>query len=87
MNTQNKKPEPENNEKTGQNNINDDLLKELQKRDTDTAPDEFIGPEADTDVPLDGSVENDAVLRGEDHADEKEKLDKLPPKKSGSVQQ
>ena len=87
MNTQNKKQEPEKNEKTGQNNINDDLLKELQKRDTDTEPDEFIGPDADTDIPSDGSVENDAVLRGEDHADEKEKLDKLPPlNESSSVQ-
>ena len=85
MATQINKQEPEKNTKTGQNKINDDLLKELQKRDTDTEPDEFIAPEADTDIPLDGSVKNDAVLRGEDHADEKEKLDKLPPQQSSSV--
>lgn len=53
-----------------EDNINVELKKALQKRDTDTAPDEFIGPDADTDVPLDNSVENDAVLRGEPHADD-----------------
>jgi len=63
-----------------ENNVNVDLLKELQKRDTDTEPDEFIGPDADTDIPQDGSVKNDAVLRGEDHADVNEKIDKLPKK-------
>ncbi|OQP44471.1 hypothetical protein A4H97_08835 [Niastella yeongjuensis] len=81
MTTAKQKVEPEKTTQTGQNNINPELKKELQKRDTDTAPDEFIGPDADTDVPLDGSVQNDAVLRGENHADEIEKIDKLPPKK------
>jgi len=38
------------------------------KNDTDTEPDEFIGPDADTDLPIDGEVINDAVLRGEPHA-------------------
>ncbi|MBO9204455.1 MULTISPECIES: hypothetical protein [Niastella] len=50
--------------------VNVELQKKLQKRDNDTAPDEFLGPDADTDVPLDGSVENDAVLRGEGHMEE-----------------
>jgi hypothetical protein len=36
---------------------------------TDTAPDEFISPNADTDQPLDGHIMNDAVLFGESHAD------------------
>ena len=81
MTTAKEKEDPNKNAQKGKNNVNVELQKELQKRDTDTAPDEFIGPDADTDVPLDGSVKNDAVLRGEDHADEKEKLDKLPPQK------
>jgi hypothetical protein len=81
MTTAKEKEEPKKNAQKGKNNVNVELQKELQKRDTDTAPDEFIGPDADTDVPLDGSVKNDAVLRGEDHADEQEKLDKLPPQK------
>jgi hypothetical protein len=33
----------------------------------DTAPDEHISPKADTDVPIDGQILNDAVLRGEPH--------------------
>lgn len=41
----------------------------------DTAPDEFIAPDADTDVPIDGQVRNDAVLRGEDHAQDRIALD------------
>ena len=36
---------------------------------SDTAPDEFIAPNADTDQPLDGHIMNDAVLFGEGHAD------------------
>jgi hypothetical protein len=80
MTTKNEKQPPKKPAKK-EDNINVELKKELQKRDTDTGPDEFIGPDADTDVPLDGSVKNDAVLRGEDHADENEKIDKLPPKK------
>lgn len=42
-----------------------------EKGDTDTAPDEFIAPNVDTDEPIDGEVRNDAVLRGEDHANDK----------------
>ncbi|AEV99213.1 hypothetical protein A4D02_31940 [Niastella koreensis] len=61
-------------------NVEDKEALEAAKTDT-PAPDEFIGPDADTDVPLDGGVENDAVLRGEHHADENEKKDKLPPDK------
>jgi hypothetical protein len=80
MTTKNEKQAPQMPVKKENNNVNVELQKELQKRDTDTAPDEFIGPDADTDVPLDGSVKNDAVLRGEDHADENEKIDKLPTK-------
>ena len=38
------------------------------ENETDTAPDEFIGPNADTDQPIDGQVTNDAVLRGEPSA-------------------
>jgi hypothetical protein len=41
------------------------------KNNTDTAPDEFISPNADTDQPIEGQVINDAVLRGEPHADDK----------------
>jgi hypothetical protein len=54
---------------------NDRVLEQERKAGkniTDTAPDEFIAPNADTDVPLDGEgVVNDAVLRGEDHEDDK----------------
>ena len=70
MTTKNEKQAPKKPDKKEMNNVNVELQKELQKRDTDTAPDEFIGPDADTDVPLDNSVENDAVLRGEPHADD-----------------
>lgn len=69
MATPKEKKAPQKPEKK-EDNINVELKKELQKRDTDTAPDEFIGPDADTDVPLDYSVENDAVLRGEPHTDD-----------------
>jgi hypothetical protein len=41
------------------------------KNDSDTEPDEFISPNADTDLPIEGQVINDAVLRGEPHADDK----------------
>lgn len=41
------------------------------KEDADTAPDEFIDEKPDTDQPIDRQIRNDAVLRGEDHADEK----------------
>jgi hypothetical protein len=50
------------------------------KNDTDTEPDEFIGPDADTDLPIDGQVVNDAVLRGEPHADSDIKNLPLPDK-------
>lgn len=68
----------------------DDIKEESPvKNDTDTEPDEFIGTNADTDQPIDGQVINDAVLRGEPHAnteinwpaqDNKNKRD-IPPKK------
>jgi hypothetical protein len=79
MTTPKEKNTPKKPAKKKDNNVNVELQKELQKRDTDTAPDEFIGPDADTDLPTDGAVKNDAVLRGEDHAEENEKIDKLPP--------
>ncbi|OQP64467.1 hypothetical protein A3860_21095 [Niastella vici] len=44
--------------------------------DSDMEPDEFLAPNADTDVPIDHHVANDSVLRGEDHANEK--VDNLP---------
>jgi hypothetical protein len=63
-----KKPDTDVNEsKSGKDNS---LIKgeTPAKNDTDTEPDEFIGPEADTDQPINGEVINDAVLRGEPHA-------------------
>ncbi|WP_276484004.1 hypothetical protein [Paraflavitalea pollutisoli] len=48
----------------------DEEVKEALKA-PDTAPDEFIAPKADTDIPIDGQVRNDAVLRGEDHAQDR----------------
>lgn len=42
------------------------------QKDSDTAPDEFIGRYADTDIPEDGQIRNDAMLRGEDHVDEED---------------
>ena len=53
---------------------NPDEKKATAKTDTDTEPDEFLGPNADTDQPIEGQVINDAVLRGEDHADDIDKL-------------
>lgn len=50
--------------------INADQKKAALKGDSDTEPDEFIGPDADTDLPIDGQVLNDAVLRGEPKADD-----------------
>ncbi|OQP62256.1 hypothetical protein [Niastella populi] len=52
--------------------------KQLENK-TDTAPDEFISPNADTDQPMDGHVINDAVLFGEDHA--QYKVDDVPENK------
>lgn len=46
------------------------------KIETDMEPDEFLAPNADTDQPIDHQVLNDAVLRGEDHANEK--VDNIP---------
>jgi hypothetical protein len=40
------------------------------KIETDMEPDEFLAPNADTDLPIDHQVLNDAVLRGEGHANE-----------------
>lgn len=59
------------------------------KNDTDTEPDEFIGTNADTDQPINGQVINDAVLRGEPHANteinlpapDKKNRRGIPPKK------
>lgn len=59
------------------NDRNLEQEKKAGKNETDTAPDEFISPNADTDVPLDGEgIVNDAVLRGEDHpTDNPENID------------
>ena len=48
----------------------------LVKPDSDMEPDEFLAPNADTDLPIDHHVANDSVLNGEDHANEK--ADNLP---------
>jgi hypothetical protein len=53
-------------------NPNNDRNQEQEKaagtNATDTAPDEFIAPNADTDLPIeDRGIVNDAVLGGEDH--------------------
>ncbi|WP_207515669.1 hypothetical protein [Longitalea luteola] len=39
--------------------------------DSDMEPEEIVSSKADTDVPMDGQVNNDAVLRGEPHAEDK----------------
>jgi hypothetical protein len=70
MTTPKEKQAPQKPAKKEDNNVNVELQKKLQQRDTDTAPDEFIGPDADTDEPMDGTVVNDAVLRGEPHAND-----------------
>lgn len=58
---------PGENKPTG-NNSNLQQEKGQAKNDSDTEPDEFIAPNADTDQPLDGKgIVNDAVLGGEDH--------------------
>ncbi|WP_205509945.1 hypothetical protein [Longitalea arenae] len=65
------KADPEPQKKTG-NNDNADLEQTpLKAADSDMEPDEFIGSNADTDLPLDRQVINDAVLRGEPKADDK----------------
>ncbi|HEY8895541.1 MAG TPA: hypothetical protein VIM79_12025 [Niastella sp.] len=54
------------------NDRNLEQEKKAGKNQTDTAPDEFISPNADTDLPLEGEgIVNDAVLRGEDHENDK----------------
>ena len=54
------------------NDRNAEKEKTAGKNQTDTAPDEFIAPNADTDLPLNNEgIVNDAVLRGEDHENEK----------------
>jgi len=53
------------------NNPNTGKQQTPLKGETDMEPDEFLAPNADTDLPIDHHVSNDAVLRGEDHADEK----------------
>jgi hypothetical protein len=57
-------------EKRPGDKINVDPKKIPPQTDSDVEPDEFIGTNADTDQPLDGQVTNDAVLRGEPHADD-----------------
>jgi hypothetical protein len=50
------------------NDRNQEQEKALAKNDSDTEPDEFIAPNADTDQPIeDKGIVNDAVLGGEDH--------------------
>jgi hypothetical protein len=56
-----------------------DKDKMQRKNDTDTEPDEFISPNADTDQPLDRHVSNDAVLSGEDNTNYR--IDNLPDNK------
>lgn len=77
----NKNPQNEEQSKGGHApqpaNIEDE--KKRMKNTTDTAPDEFISPNADTDQPMDGHVVNDAVLFGEDHA--QFKVDDVPENK------
>jgi hypothetical protein len=51
---------------------------ETPLKESDMEPDEFLAPNADTDLPIDHQVLNDSVLRGEDHANEK--VDNLPSK-------
>jgi hypothetical protein len=64
--------------KTSPGNDNNPEPQETSKADTDIEPDEFIAPNADTDLPIDHQVMNDAVLRGEVHADKE--FDNLSPK-------
>jgi hypothetical protein len=53
------------------NKMNVDQEKTTTKGpEPDTEPDEFISPNADTDLPINGEVINDAVLRGEPKADD-----------------
>ena len=63
------------------NDRNLEQEKKAGKNQTDTAPDEFIAPNADTDVPLEGEgIVNDAVLRGENHANDKPENNQGPGK-------
>ena len=75
-----KKRETDVNETKSDQDNNDIQKINPVKNDTDTEPDEFIGPDADTDLPIDGQVVNDAVLRGEPHADNDIKNLPLPDK-------
>jgi hypothetical protein len=67
MNSKDEEPlkgqEPE--EPTTGNTDNAVTLKKTTVKDNDTAPDEFIGHDADTDLPVDRQITNDGVLRGE----------------------
>jgi hypothetical protein len=56
-------------EKDGEENSMGKEEARLQNK-SDTAPDEFIAPTADTDQPFDDGIVNDATLRGEDHRDD-----------------
>jgi hypothetical protein len=79
---QNKQPQKEQPQEHGDNEQKlasenyPDKDKTQRKNDTDTEPDEFISPNADTDQPLDGHVANDAVLSGEDNTNYR--IDNLP---------
>jgi hypothetical protein len=74
-------PQNEENGKGGQEPKPANVEKEKKQMEntTDTAPDEFISPNADTDQPMDGHVVNDAVLFGEAHA--QYDIDNLPENK------
>ena len=76
----------QNKKATGNNDVKSDNERKLEqekitgKNDTDTEPDEFIAPNADTDTPLEGKgIVNDAVLGGEDHGSEN--FEKKPEKR------
>jgi sortase (surface protein transpeptidase) len=59
------------------NDKNPDPQEMALKADTDMEPDEFIAPNADTDLPIDHQVMNDAVLRGEGYSENN--VENLPP--------
>ena len=75
----------QNKKATGDNETRSENERKLEqekkgKNDTDTEPDEFIAPNADTDTPLEGKgIVNDAVLGGEDHGSEN--FEKKPEKR------
>lgn len=80
-----KQQAPGSNEEKLANESNPEKDKTQRKNDTDTEPDEFISPNADTDQPLDGHVANDAVLSGEDNTNYR--IDNLPDTKKPATPQ